>query len=200
MPEPVIVSVEVGRPRQEVFEYVDVLANHEHWMGHLFKNWSFEGPRRGVGAIAKAQVDAPAAREKVSFEVVESTSPERIVEQGESAHGKRETRGTYRFTELDGGGTLRCRTAGEVGPDVAISIRPDTADGWAFGDRLGSSCSGGNGKLHRELSSPMSTGANVVSLSASSRRPSRASRRHVNSWLADSPFRRAVADTCRGAA
>lgn len=105
MPEPVIVSVEVGRPRQEVFEYVDVLANHEHWMGHLFKNWSFEGPRRGVGAIAKAQVDAPAAREKVSFEVVESTSPERIVEQGESAHGKRETRGTYRFTELDGGGT-----------------------------------------------------------------------------------------------
>lgn len=105
MPEPVTVSVEVGRPRQEVFEYVDVLANHERWMGHLFKSWSFEGPRRGVGAIARAQVDAPAAREKVSFEVVESTPPERIVEQGESAHGKRETRGTYRFTELEGGGT-----------------------------------------------------------------------------------------------
>ena len=26
---------------------------------------------------------------------------------------------------LDGGGTLRCRTEGEVGPDVAISIRPE---------------------------------------------------------------------------
>jgi uncharacterized protein YndB with AHSA1/START domain len=105
MPEPVTVSVEVARPRQEVFDYVDVLANHEGWMGHLFKDWRFEGPRRGVGAVARAQVDAPAAREKVSFEVVESTAPERIVEEGESAHGKRQTRGTYRFTELQGGGT-----------------------------------------------------------------------------------------------
>jgi uncharacterized protein YndB with AHSA1/START domain len=105
MPDPVTVSVEVGRPRQEVFEYVDVLANHERWMSRLYKDWSFEGPKRGVGAIAKAQVDAPAAREKVSFEVVESVAPERIVEAGESAHGKRETRGTYRFTEIDGGGT-----------------------------------------------------------------------------------------------
>jgi uncharacterized protein YndB with AHSA1/START domain len=105
MPDPVTVSVEVARPRQEVFEYVDVLANHERWMSLLYKHWSFEGPKRGVGAIAKAQVDAPAAAEKVTFEVVESVSPERIVEAGESAHGKRETRGTYRFTELDGGGT-----------------------------------------------------------------------------------------------
>jgi uncharacterized membrane protein len=105
MPDPVTVSVEVARPRQEVFDYVDVLANHERWMSRLYKDWSFEGPKRGVGAIAKAQVDAPAAREKVSFEVVESSVPERIVEAGESAHGKRETRGTYRFTELPGGGT-----------------------------------------------------------------------------------------------
>jgi uncharacterized protein YndB with AHSA1/START domain len=105
MPDPVTVSVEVARPRQEVFEYVDVLANHERWLKRLYKDWSFEGPRRGVGAIAKAQVDAPAAAEKVSFKVVESVAPERIVEEGESAHGKRETRGTYRFTELEGGGT-----------------------------------------------------------------------------------------------
>lgn len=105
MPDPVTVAVEVGRPRQEVFDYVDVLANHERWMSRLYKDWSFAGPKRGVGAIAKAQVDAPAAREQVRFEVVESVAPERIVEAGESAHGKRETRGTYRFTELDGGRT-----------------------------------------------------------------------------------------------
>src|SRR6201996_634655 len=105
MPDPVTVSVEVARPRQEVFEFVDVLANHERWMKRLYKDWSFEGPSRGVGAIAKAQVDAPSSRERVTFEVVESTAPERIVEAGESAHGKRETRGTYRFTELEGGRT-----------------------------------------------------------------------------------------------
>ena len=105
MPDPVTVSVDVARPRQEVFEYVDVLANHERWLKRLYKDWSFEGPRRGVGAIAKAQVDAPSAREKVTFKVVESVAPERIVEEGESAHGKRETRGTYRFSELEGGRT-----------------------------------------------------------------------------------------------
>ena len=105
MPEPVTVSVEVARPRGEVFEVVDVAANHEKWMDHLFKDWRFEGPRRGVGAITVAQVNAPSAREKVTIEVVESVAPERIVEEGENAHGKRRTRGTYRFVEVDAGRT-----------------------------------------------------------------------------------------------
>jgi uncharacterized membrane protein len=105
MPEPVTVSVEVGRPRQEVFDHVDVLANHEGWMNLLYKDWAFEGPKRGVGAVAKATVNAPTSGERVSFKVVESSAPERIVEEGESAHGKRETRGTYSFTELEGGRT-----------------------------------------------------------------------------------------------
>lgn len=105
MPEPVTVTVEVARPSQEVFDVVDVAANHEKWMDHLFKDWHFEGPKRGVGAITKAQVNAPSAREKVTIEVIESVSPERIVEEGESAHGKRKTRGTYRFVGLDGGRT-----------------------------------------------------------------------------------------------
>ncbi len=105
MPEPVTVTVEVARPRREVFDVVDVAANHEKWMDHFFKDWRFEGPKRGVGAITKAQVDAPGAREKVTIEVVESVAPERLVEEGESAHGKRQTRGTYRFAETEGGGT-----------------------------------------------------------------------------------------------
>jgi len=105
MPEPVTVTVEVARPREEVFDVVDVAANHEKWMDHLFKDWRFEGPKRGVGAITKAQVNAPSAREKVTIEVVESVAPERVVEEGENAHGKRKTRGTYRFVELDGGRT-----------------------------------------------------------------------------------------------
>ena len=105
MPEPVTVTVDVARPRQEVFDYVDVAANHEKWMDHFFKNWRFEGPATGVGAITKAQVDAPGAREQVTIEVVEAVAPERIVEEGENAHGKRRTRGTYRFVELDGGRT-----------------------------------------------------------------------------------------------
>jgi uncharacterized membrane protein len=103
--EPVTVSVDVKRPRQEVFDYIDVLRNHETWMDHLFKDWRFEGPPRGVGAIAKARVDAPGSREQVEFEVVESTPPSGMIEEGVSAHGKRNTRGTYRLTDLPGGGT-----------------------------------------------------------------------------------------------
>jgi uncharacterized protein YndB with AHSA1/START domain len=103
--EPVTVSVEVARPRQEVFDYVDLLANHETWLKQIYKNWRFEGPPRGVGGVAKALFDAPASREMVKFEVVESEAPEKIVEEGESAHGKRRIRGTYRFVEVDAGRT-----------------------------------------------------------------------------------------------
>lgn len=103
--EPVTVTVEIARPRQEVFDHVDVLANREGWMDHLYKDWTFEGPKRGVGGIAKAQVDAPSARERVTITVVEATAPERLVEEIESAHGKRQTRSTYTFTEAGSGRT-----------------------------------------------------------------------------------------------
>ena len=103
--QPVTISVDVKRPRQEVFDYVDLLPNHEAWLDRLYKDWRFEGPRRGVDAIAKARVDAPASREQVEFKVVESTAPSGTVEECTSAHGKRLTRGTYRFSDLPDGGT-----------------------------------------------------------------------------------------------
>jgi Polyketide cyclase / dehydrase and lipid transport len=104
-PKPVSVSVTVARPREEVFDFLDVLANHEDFMDHMFVNWSFSGPGRGVGAKARARVAAPASREVAEFEVVESERPSRTVEQGVSSHGRRATRGTYTLSELPGGGT-----------------------------------------------------------------------------------------------
>lgn len=103
--KPVAVSVTVARPREEVFEFIDLLANHESYMDHMFVDWSFSGPPRGVGAKARARVSAPASREIAEFEVVESERPSRTVEEGVSAHGKRHTRGTYTLTESPGGGT-----------------------------------------------------------------------------------------------
>ena len=55
----------------------------------------------------------------------------------------------------------------------------------------------GDDELLVEGSRLIIAGAKVVASSASTRRPSRASRRQLNSWLADRPFRRAVADTSR---
>lgn len=103
--QPVTVAVDVAKPRQEVFEFLDVLANHERFMDHLFVDWSFSGPARGVGAKARARVSAPGSREWAEFEVVEAQAPERYVEQGVSSNGNRRTRGSYRLEELPGGGT-----------------------------------------------------------------------------------------------
>jgi uncharacterized membrane protein len=103
--KPVKVSVEVARPREEVFDYIDVLANHEAYMDHIFDRWNLSGPVRGVGAKAKTRVAAPGSNEVAEFEVVESVSPERTVETAVSANGKRRTRGTYTLVERPGGGT-----------------------------------------------------------------------------------------------
>jgi uncharacterized protein YndB with AHSA1/START domain len=105
MPDPVKVSVEVARPRQQVFDYVDVVANQEAWRKNLYKDWRFEGPKRGVGAIAWATTDAPTSNERIEFKVVASQAPEEIVGEIESAHGKRQTTETYRFTEVGEGRT-----------------------------------------------------------------------------------------------
>ena len=80
--EPVTVSADVSKPRQAVFEFLDVLANHEGFMDHLFVDWKYSGPQRGVGARARARQNAPASQDWTEFEVVEATgeavSPEDI--------------------------------------------------------------------------------------------------------------------------
>ncbi len=101
----VTVTTTIARPREAVFSYLDVLANHETYLGHMYDKWSFSGPTRGVGAKARARVAAPGSREFAEFEVVESERPSRRVEETVSAHGKRRTRTTYRLTELSEGGT-----------------------------------------------------------------------------------------------
>ena len=102
--KPVTVSATTRRPVAEVHEFLDVLANHEGFLDHLFVDWEFSGPRSGVGAKAVARASAPGSQDWTEFEVVES-EPTRIVEEGVGAKGKRRTRGTYLFEELPGGGT-----------------------------------------------------------------------------------------------
>ncbi len=103
--KPVSVEAEVAKPPAEVFEFLDALANHERFLDHYLKDWTFSGPQRGVGAKARARVDAPGSQDRFEFEVVESEAPYEIVEQGISSGGKRKTRGTYRLETLPGGGT-----------------------------------------------------------------------------------------------
>jgi hypothetical protein len=103
--KPVTVSTRVVRPRSEVFEHLDVLANHESFLDHFLVDWSFEGPAHGVGARARARTDAPGREDWTEFEVVSAEPGREIVEEGVGAAGKRRTRGTYRLRERPGGGT-----------------------------------------------------------------------------------------------
>jgi hypothetical protein len=102
--KPVTVSATTRKPVAEVHDFLDLLANHEGFMDHLFVDWEFSGPGRGVGAKAAARASAPGSQDWTEFEVVES-EPARIVEQGVGAGGKRKTRGTYTFEQLPQGGT-----------------------------------------------------------------------------------------------
>lgn len=103
--KPVTVSTTVAKPAAEVYEFLDVLANHEGFMDHMLVDWKFSGPRRGVGAKASARANTIGSQDWTDFEVVEAEPPSRIVEQGVGAGGKRRTRGTYRLEELADGGT-----------------------------------------------------------------------------------------------
>jgi hypothetical protein len=103
--KPVIVSTSVGRAPSEVFEYLDVLANHESFLDHFLVDWRFDGPARGIGARGKARTDAPGGQDWTEFEVVSVAEGKEIVEEGVGAGGKRRTRGTYRLGERADGGT-----------------------------------------------------------------------------------------------
>jgi hypothetical protein len=98
--KPVTVSATTSKPVEEVYDFLDVLANHEPFVDHLFTDWSFSGPDRGVGAKAEARATAPGSQDWTEFEVVETEAPSRIVEEAVGANGKRRTRGTYSLERL----------------------------------------------------------------------------------------------------
>jgi len=102
--KPVTVATTVSKSRQEVFEFLDLLANHAGFLDHFLVDWKFSGPPRGVGAQARARANTPGSQDWWEFEVTDS-GPERIVEEGVSAGGKRRTRGTYELRERPDSGT-----------------------------------------------------------------------------------------------
>jgi Polyketide cyclase / dehydrase and lipid transport len=103
--QPVTVTATTAKPVEDVYDFLDLLANHEPFVDHLFTDWSFSGPARGVGAGARARTNAPGSQDWTEFEVVESEAPSRIVERAVGAGGKRRTQGTYALSARSGGGT-----------------------------------------------------------------------------------------------
>jgi uncharacterized membrane protein len=104
--KPVSVSIEVPNPPHQVYEFLDVLGNHESFMDHFMVDWKLSGPKRGVGAKANVRVKATAEKDWTDVEVVEADAGRRIVEESRGgSRGKRRLRGTYLLEKTPDGGT-----------------------------------------------------------------------------------------------
>ena len=102
--KPVRVSIDVPQAREDVYDFLDVLANHELFTDHMFRDWQYEGSARGVGAKARVTAVAAGRTETIDIEVIEAERPARNMERNVGASGRVAT-GTYTLAELPGGGT-----------------------------------------------------------------------------------------------
>jgi len=105
MPRPVIVSIDVPQDRADVFEFLDVMANHEPFTDHLMRDWELSGPDRGVGSKARVRVRVLGMADVIEIEVVDAQRPTRIVERNRAARAGRVGQGTYTLEPLPDGGT-----------------------------------------------------------------------------------------------
>jgi Polyketide cyclase / dehydrase and lipid transport len=97
---PVTVTIDVPHPREQVFDFLDVMSNHEPFTNHMLQDWKYSGPDRGIGSKAQVTVKAAGRTEQVDIEVIAAERPSSIVEQNVSAGGRRVGTGTYRLQEL----------------------------------------------------------------------------------------------------
>jgi hypothetical protein len=105
MSSPVTVSIDVPQRRRDVYDFLDVMANHECFTDHMLTNWRVHGPATGVGAKADVTVKAGGRADEVRFEVVEAEDGRMIKERNWASGGKRVATGTYVLSDLPDGGT-----------------------------------------------------------------------------------------------
>jgi len=103
--KPVSASVTVPNSSEEVYAFLDVLANHEAFTNHMLTDWSYDGSPAGVGARARMRLRKPGRTDWLDLQVVAADPPRTSVEESVSARGRRRTRGRYVLDELPDGGT-----------------------------------------------------------------------------------------------
>jgi hypothetical protein len=103
--KPVRVTTTVPYPREEVFDFLDVMSNHEPFTNHMLSDWEYSGPDRGIGSKAKVKANMAGRSESVEIEVIAAERPGMIVEHNVSAGGRRIATGTYTLEQMPGGET-----------------------------------------------------------------------------------------------
>jgi hypothetical protein len=104
-PQPVRVSIDVPQPRDAVYDYLDVMANHEAFTDHMLTNWRVSGPATGIGSKAHVTTKAGGMTDEAVIEVFEVEPGHMIRERSIGAKGKRIAHGTYTLSDLPDGGT-----------------------------------------------------------------------------------------------
>ena len=104
--KPVTVSIEVPQSPEKVYDYLDVLGNHEQFTDHFLVDWELSGAPSGAGAKARMQVKSFGIKNPLEMEVVAAERPRMTAEESVSANGRRRTRGTYRLDARPDGGTI----------------------------------------------------------------------------------------------
>ena len=82
--DPVTTSIVIGRPREEVFDYLADIANHAEFSDHYLKDWRLTRVDSvGRGAGARFRLDAPFQRFGwADMTFIEVDRPYRIVAAG----------------------------------------------------------------------------------------------------------------------
>jgi uncharacterized protein YndB with AHSA1/START domain len=105
---PVTVSILIDAPREQVFDYLQDIANHSEFTDHYLLDWHLTRENSiGRGAGARFRVKAPASRFSwgdVTFTEVDR--PHRIVEVGRTGKTNRiRTLGVYELAPAAAGAT-----------------------------------------------------------------------------------------------
>ena len=106
MVKPVTVSIDVPQARERVYDFLDVMANHEPFTDHLLRDWELSGPERGVGSKARVHVRA-AGRHRHRRHRGRRRRGARAHRRAQRRPRKagRTAEGTYTLQALPGGGT-----------------------------------------------------------------------------------------------
>ena len=118
--DPVTSAITIGRPREEIFDYLADIANHPEFSDHYLKDWRLTRVDSvGSGAGARFRYDAPFQRfgwGDMTF--VEVERPYRIVAVGRSGKFNRnKTFSTWTLTPAGSGTRVEHTT--EIEPKLA---------------------------------------------------------------------------------
>jgi uncharacterized protein YndB with AHSA1/START domain len=106
--DPVTVSVVISAPREQVFDYLQDIANHPEFTDHYLVDWHLlREDSVGLGAGARFRVKIPANRFSWGDSTfTEVARPHRIVEVGRAGKANRvRTLGVYELAPAPGGAT-----------------------------------------------------------------------------------------------